>query len=123
MLRTLWFLLEGEVQGGGVDAVPKTGGRRSVFEDMSEMGVTAATHDLGSHHEVAAIRVLFDVLRRHRRPEARPARAGVKFGIGAKKLISAADAFVNTFVLEVVVLPGEGPLSSLSAGDSVLLGR
>ena len=122
MLRTLWLLLGGEVQGSGVDAVPKTGGRRSVFEDVSQMGVTAATDDLGSHHEVATIRMLFDVLKRRRRPEAGPARAGVKFGIGAEQLISTADAFVNTFVLEVVVLPGEGPLSPLAAGDSVLLG-
>ena len=57
----------------------------------------------------------------NRLPEARPARSGVKFGLGAVKRIAARGANVNAVaVIERVTAPGR-QLRARSAHDVELL--
>jgi len=49
----------------------------------------------------------------HRLPEAGPASAGVKLGVGIEQGRATADALVDARLLRVPVSTGEGPLGAL----------
>ena len=56
-------------------------------------------------------------------PEAGPAGARFKLGIGAEQLVVAADAAIHAAGLVIPVDAGEGPFGAPLAGYRVLLGR
>jgi hypothetical protein len=40
-----------EIEGGGIDAIAKSGRPRTVVEDVAEVGVTTRAQDLGAMHQ------------------------------------------------------------------------
>jgi len=58
---------------------------------MSQVGATAGAQGFGADHAVAAIDPLDDGPRA-RLPKARPATAGVEFGVAVEQMCPAADA-------------------------------
>jgi hypothetical protein len=84
-----------ELQGSGIHAVAQAGGLRAVREDVAEMGVALAAEHFGAFHAKAAVGLLDDVLFGDGSPEAWPAGAGLKLGVGAEQRIAAADAAVD----------------------------
>lgn len=73
-----------ELQGSRIDAIAKIGRRRSVFENMAQMGIAFAAQDFSPAHKKAAVLLSFHVLFRDRSPKTGPARPRVKLGIGAE---------------------------------------
>ena len=49
------ILLGDESQGGRIHTVPQAGRRRSIVEDMPEVGIAVLAPDLGSHREKAPV--------------------------------------------------------------------
>src|SRR5688572_32778208 len=85
------------------------------------MGAAFVAGDFGAPHHEAMVVLGGDVFFRHRRPEARPAGAGVKLGIGAEQLVAAAGAAVHAFVVMVPILAGKSALGALLPADLKLL--
>src|SRR5262245_42831947 len=112
-----------EPQRRRVHAIPLPRRLRAVVEDVPEVRVAAAAHDLGAAHEPAVVRVLGHAALRHRRPEARPAGAGVELRRAVEQRLAAADAAVDAVGLVVPVLAGEGALGALAARHLELLRR
>ena len=67
------------------------------------------------------VRVQRDVVRRHRRPKARPAGAGIEFGLGIEKRLPAADAMINAVLFRVPIDAAERAFGSLASCDAKLL--
>src|SRR5262249_19472345 len=120
--QPLSSLLVLEVQRSGVDAVAKSGGRRTVFEHVPEMAAAAAARYLDAHHAVAPVGVLLD-LRAFRRPgEAGPSTSRVDLLARLKEHLAAARAAIGALAMMIPVLAGEGALRPLLAEHAVLLG-
>src|SRR5690348_5132426 len=111
-----------QVEGGRVEAIAQAGRFGPVLEDMAEMGVAAAAQHLDPPHEQAAVVLGGDAVLGHRRPEARPAGAGIELGVGAEELLAAAHAGIGAGRLGVPIGAAEGALGALLARDAVLLG-
>lgn len=84
------------------------------------MGITALTKDLCARHAQAGIvlggyGIALDGL-----PETGPASAGIVFGVRAEQLGAAADTAINTRVLAIVILAGEGAFGAFFARDLIL---
>src|SRR5437879_6101098 len=106
-----------EAQGRGVHAVAEAGGFGPVIEDVPEMSVASAARDGRPGDAQAEIRMLFDVLFRKRRPEARPAGPGFEFRVRAEQRRVAADAAVQAFVVKIPVRSGKRPLGAGTSSD------
>src|SRR5215510_9400720 len=65
------------------------------------MSVAAAAQDLDPAHAMTGIGFGLDVLFRHRRPEAGPARARIELGLRAEQFLPAAGANVDAFLVIV----------------------
>src|SRR5262245_41471679 len=70
VLQTL--LVSFEFQGGRIDAVPQARGLRAVVENVAQVSVAPAAHQLGPLHEEAVVGAGPDVLPGDRLGEARP---------------------------------------------------
>src|SRR5262245_48959729 len=79
------------------------------------MSVAAAAQDLGPAHAMTVIGLGPDVLFRHRRPEAGPARARIELGLRAEQFLSAAGANVDAFLVTVPEFASESALGPLLA--------
>src|SRR4051794_21463627 len=79
-----WQLGIGRIkpQSSGVHTVTQAGGCRAIVEDMAEMRSTSRAEGLGAHHPQAIVMHLAYVVRSKWLKEARPTRAGFKFGAG-----------------------------------------
>src|SRR4029079_9529493 len=110
-----------ELQRTTIDAIALAGGFRSVSEDVAEMRLTIGAADLRPAHQEFAILVLAQGAVVCRCIEARPARAGIVFGIGAEQRRAASDAFVHAVALLLPARMAEGTLGAMLAGDVILL--
>lgn len=122
----VWFsgvgFLGNEIKSGGVDAVAKTGGSRTIVEEMAEMTMTSAAVNLGPGHEPTAILLGFYVGGIDRLPVTGPTGSRIKLGLRGEQRESAADAVVDAFFLEIPVGTGKGAFRSVFAGDAKLFG-
>ena len=120
--KTLAFLLY-KFQGRRIHAVAQTGWCRAVLEDVTKMRVALFALHLGSGHSVGAICLSFDILFVDRRPETRPAGAGIKLCVGAEECIAAAHTPVHPLFVVIPIAAGKGPLRSSLAGNLELFWR
>src|SRR5207302_10116123 len=81
-----------QAERGRVDAVAQAGRGRAVGKHVAQVGITTAAGDLCASHPVAGIALKSDVVLIQWLPEARPARARVKFRLGAEQWLAAAHA-------------------------------
>src|SRR5678815_3342621 len=121
LLLLVFLRLKGE--RSGVHAIALAGGLGTVGEDVTQMRIAARAQHFGAPHEEAAILLERDGFFRHRRPEARPARAGIVFRRRFEQRRAAADAAIEARLLVVPMLAGERPLGAVLARDVILLGR
>src|SRR5918998_3497017 len=123
--RQVLFLLRGarlEAKSSRVNAVALAGRGGAVVEDMPLVRPARGAVNLRAAHEEAAVFLDLDVPLVYRLPEARPARPGVVFRLGAEERRPASHAGVDAFALVVPILAREGPLGALHPGYAVLLG-
>src|SRR5918998_4360226 len=116
------LLVRVEAQRGRVYAVALAGRRGAVVEDMTLMRPAHGAVHLSATHEEATVFLGLDVIA-PRRPEARPARAGVVLGLRAEEGLPATHATVDALSFVVPVLTRECSLCALHARHAVLLGR
>src|SRR5258707_2173523 len=109
-----------ERQRAGVDAVPVSGRRGPVVEDVTQMAAALPADDLGAPHEQAVVRPQLHGLGHGGLVEARPSGAGVELRVRGKQPAAAAGAPVVTVLVIVHVLAGERPLGVRLAQDAVL---
>ena len=88
---------------------------------MAQVGIALAAEGFGAHHAKAGVGLLGEILFGARHPEARPAGARLEFGIGTEQRVATAYAAVDTSIMQLVVLAGEGWLGAFLAGDRKLL--
>ena len=108
-----------ELHGGGVHAVAEAGGFGAVVEDMAEVGIAERARDGGAAHADAVVGGVMDILFGDWLPEAWPAGARVKFGLGTEERDVAADTTVNTVGVLFVGGAGVGAFSAGAAGDFI----
>src|SRR3546814_716588 len=121
MKFALLLLVEG--QRVSIHAVAQPGGLGTIVEDVAEMGVAIGAAHLRARHEQRAILVLAHGTVVDRLIEARPAGAGLVFGVGIKQRLAAAYAAVEAVFLVVPVRPREGALRAMLARDLILFRR
>src|SRR4051812_41850597 len=109
-----------QLQRGRIDAVAQAGRAGAVLEDMAEMAVALRAQHLGADHAVGDVALLFDMAFECWLGKARPAAAGIEFGIGFEQRLAAAGAGIGALALLMLVLAGERPLGRLLAQHRVL---
>jgi len=88
------FLAGMKIERHTIHAVALAGGLRTIVEDVAEMAAAAAAMHLGSGRKKAAVG--FGVNRLiERRPEARPTRPAVEFGIRGEERLAATGTVVD----------------------------
>ena len=97
-----------EAQGGGVHAVTQSRRFGAIVEDVTEVRIAFGARDSGTNHPESTVANLRHIFFGDRLPEARPARAGIEFRSRIKQRIVAADAAVQSLLVQVPVLAGEG---------------
>ena len=90
---------------------------------MPEMAAAVGTRDLDAHHAVGGIAVFIDGLGIGGREEARPAGAGIIFGVGSEQVEIAGDTPIQPRLMIVPIGSAERPFGASFARDPVLLGR
>src|SRR5450631_155755 len=109
-----------QFQGRRIDAVTQSGRAGAVLEHVAEMAVALRAQHLGPEHAVADVALLVDMALDRGCGEARPAAAGIEFGVGFEQRLAAAGAGVGARRLLVLVFAGEWPLGRLLAQHRVL---
>jgi hypothetical protein len=111
-----------EVEGDTIDAVAKTGRRRAVFEDVTEVSAaTAAVHFRAFHTEGAIDGRAQCAFKR--REETGPAGAALELALGDKERLSTARAGERTRTVLGEQRTGARTFGAVSAQDVVLLWR
>src|SRR5579864_7526475 len=87
------------------------------------MRIAFAAHHFRAVHEETAVGFGVDVFLRGRRPEARPASAGIKLLIGAKQGGAATHTAVYAGLVIVPIASGEGSFGAFLARHREFLGR
>src|ERR1700676_764246 len=116
--RFLLFRLQ--LQRCRIDAVAQAGGAGAVVEDVAEMAVALRAQHFGADHAVADVALFVNVVLRRRLGKARPAAAGIEFGIRFEQRLSAAGADIGAGPPFMLVFAGERPLGRLLAQHRVL---
>jgi len=109
--------LRDELQRDRVDAETQAGRRWAIAEDVSEVGVATAAHDLDPRLGAVIVGRRLDLGGCDRAPEARPARPRLELGARAEQRCVTANARVGAHSVVIHVLAGEGGLGRLHAGD------
>src|SRR3546814_1957809 len=86
------------------------------------MGLADRTQYLVSHHAVAGVAFLADVIGVDRLEIAGPSATGVEFGVGRKQRGAAAYAAIDAGFAGIPIAPGEGPFGVFQSRDSEFLG-
>jgi len=110
-----------EAQRLGVNAVPKSRGRRAVFEHMPQVRSASPAVDLGPQHSMSGVTLRLYRFRTCGTPEAGPARARTILRLRPEESGAAAHTQIRTAPFEVMVLTRKGSLCALPAGYPVLL--
>src|SRR5450631_1766423 len=90
---------------------------------MPQVRIATAANHFGAPREAAVIRYQRYVVVVDRLPEARPAGAGLVFGLGVEERLPTADAAKDAVFLGVGVFTAAGALGSFAACDVELFGR
>src|ERR1700733_3161980 len=109
-----------QLERGRVDAIAQSGRAGAIVEYMPEVTIAARAQHFGSDHAVADVALLVDMALRRGRGKARPAAAGIEFGIGFKQRLSAAGAGVNAGPVLVLVFAGARPFGRFLAQHRIL---
>src|SRR3989440_3521170 len=109
-----------QLQRSRIDAVAQSGWARAILKDMAEVTVALRAEHFGADHAMADVALFVDVVLRSRRRKARPAAAGVEFGVGLEQRLPAARADIGARSLLVLVFAGERALGRLLAQHRVL---
>src|SRR5476649_609979 len=117
------LLLRIESQRRRIDAVAQAGRRWPVFKHVAQVRVALAAQRFHAFHEQAGIGLGADVFLGGRRPETRPAGAGLELFLRPEQRIAAADAAVHARLMVVPITSRERPLRALLAGYRELFGR
>src|ERR1043166_5043867 len=112
-----------ERQRRGVDAVTQAGGFRPVIENMAEMRVAAGATDFVARHEMTGVSFDPDGFLGYRLIETRPAGAALEFRVRAEQRCAAAHTAIDTGLVIVPQLAGEGDFRTPFAGYSELFRR
>src|SRR5882762_1339464 len=99
----LEYLFRLELQRSRIDAVAQAGRPGPVRENMAEMAAAFGAEHLGADHAVAQIVLFVDMALGGRLGKARPAAAGIEFGIGLEQHIAAAGADVSAGAVVVLI--------------------
>src|SRR5205814_5391437 len=91
----------------------QTGRFRTVIEHVTEMGITAAALDRRSLHPQAEVGALNDVPLLDWLPETRPPGPRIELGLGTEERGVAADAAIQTLVVQVPGGAREGTFGTL----------
>src|SRR5580658_1611354 len=110
-----------EMHRGGVHAIAQSGWLWAIVEYVPEMRVAERARHFRAGHHQTIVSALDDIFFRDRRPETRPARAGIVFRVGAVERVGAADAAIDAFVVAIVALAGKCDLGIRAARDVVLI--
>ena len=108
---------------GGVHAVSQPGGLGSIVEDVPQVSSALGAGDGGANDSEARVVRFGDVFWSNRRPEAGPSSSGIEFGRRVEQRIIAADAAINSPVVQIPVLSRKGHFSIGIAGDVVDISR
>src|SRR5271170_832266 len=76
----------------------------TIIEYMAEVRITFGTRNCDSDHAITHVSGAANVLGGDRLPEARPACSGIELGLRAEQRAVAANAPVQTFVMQVPIL-------------------
>src|SRR5579883_675744 len=87
---------------------------------MAEMAGTFGAQDLGADHAVAVVGLLIDMALLRGLRKARPAAAGIEFGVGLEQHLAAAGADIAARALLMLILAGERPFGRLFAQHRIL---
>ena len=88
---------------------------------MAQMGVTPGAQYLGPDRAEAAVFFSDYGVVGNGLPKTRPASSGIKFFVGIKQILAAANATINAGFSGIVVFAGEGSLSAFLPGDIIFL--
>lgn len=89
---------------------------------MPEMGAAGLAGHFDSLHAVAGIQLLIKAVGIDWIPEAGPAATGMKFVLGGKQGMAAADTAVNAGFVAVGIFAGEGRFGAFFATNMKLFG-
>src|SRR5262249_58018744 len=95
----------------------------TIAKNMAEVRVATVARDGGTRHAEACIADFFHVLFSYRLRETWPTGARIKLGCGVEQRGITANATVETFVVQVPVLPRKRHLGAVMAGGIKQLGR
>src|SRR6202011_3961938 len=101
--------------------MPLTGGWWPIRENMPQVAAAARANLLDAHHPVARVPDAFDVQRSDGLEEARPAGAGIEFGIGPEQRQPAEPARVDAVLLVVEKDAAEGGLGAMFEEHAALV--
>src|SRR6266478_1948069 len=118
--RSRKVLFRLQLQRRRIDAVAQSGRAGAVLEHVAEMAVALRAQHLGPEHAVADVALLVDMALDRGCGKARPAAAGIEFGVGFEQGLAAAGTGVGARRLLVLVFAGERPLGRLLAQHRVL---
>src|SRR6266478_2861237 len=121
--RSRKVLFRLQLQRRRIDAVAQSGRAGAVLEHVAEMAVALRAQHLGPEHAVADVALLVDMALDRGCGKARPAAAGIEFGVGFEQGLAAAGTGVGARRLLVLVFAGERPLGRLLAQHRVLCRR
>ena len=116
------LLLLLKLQRRRIDAIAQARGLRTVLEDVAEVRVAPGAVDFRAPHEEGVVLARADVVR-DGCMKTRPAGAGLELGVRVEQLQVTGDAAINTRLVVVQVLAGEGAFGAVLAGNAILLRR
>ena len=88
--------------------IPQARRPRPIVEHVTDVGVAQLARDGGALHAEAHVDLFIDIVLVDRLPEARPAGVRFEFRLGVEECRVAADAAIDSFVVQVPVSPVNG---------------
>src|SRR5229473_2656456 len=101
--------------------MPLAGGPWAIREYVPQVAAAARANLFDTHHPVACIPDALDVQLGERLEEARPAGAGIEFGIGPEQRQTAEPARVDAVLLVVEKDAAEGGLGAMFQEHAALV--
>ena len=112
-MRKVNWLIFGESKGGRIYTISFACRRRTIIENVSQMGITTGAKDLRSDHSVTAVLFLPDIQIGDRLIIAWPACPGVEFSRSPEQIISTSYTLVYTRFLNGFENAGERSFGTL----------
>src|SRR6185312_7264204 len=109
-----------QLQGRRVDAIAQAGWPGTIRKHVAEMAGAFRAQHLRADHAVAGVGLLLDMALSRRLGKARPAAAGIEFGVGLEQRLAATGADISAGTMLVLVFTAEGTLGRLLAQHGIL---